>query len=388
MNVKTEFVLKMEEKKSISRKELYDKVWSTTMNELSKEFSLPTQILKRICKENNIPIPKSGHWKKIEFKKPVEMIPLDNINFKEGKLIDIDSYVIEYQNSFGFKLEKRILEIEIESSEHLKVPLRLTRPCPLVARAKTYLSKQYGRKYKGFEDVVSTGSDYLSISVRKQNVPRALRIMDSLIKLFESRGHSIHLEHWRTTLTIKEQKFEIKFREKCNRVKVREGKWGTTELVPNNLLSVKYARSYSTKEWVDSQYQPLEDQIVKIVASFELMAEHEIEDKKAREIYWAEQERLEAIEKEKQKRLEWENKKVEILKNHLDQWQKYKTQKRILQDFKLTIDVRNDIKASNWFNWAEMELEKSNPLSEGFSSFLNTFEYKSDLKMPLEIKEH
>lgn len=270
---------------TLIRIDLYTLVWTKPLKEISEDLELSIIILKKICKDYLIPLPKKGHWTKIAFGKEVERTQLEKVDYPNDQAIDVQKYGTDYKNSFSYKLEKRIQEIEQESANFIQVPKRLTNPDPLIVRAKTYFSKQTGRKYKGFEDVISSRSEYLSISVRKQNVPRALRIMDTLIKLFRRRGHKIHLEHWSTILTIKGQKFEIKFREKCNRVKVREGTWNTTDLVPNNLLSLKYAKPYSSTEWADTNSQSLEEQVVKIVASFELMAEKEIQDQKEREIY-------------------------------------------------------------------------------------------------------
>lgn len=43
--------------KSVTRKELYDLVWSTPMIKLAKEFNLSDNGLRKVCKKYNIPIP-------------------------------------------------------------------------------------------------------------------------------------------------------------------------------------------------------------------------------------------------------------------------------------------------------------------------------------------
>lgn len=366
--------------KELLRVELYNLIWVKPLKEVGEILELPVITLKKICKDYLIPLPKKGHWTKIAFGKEVERTQLEKVDYPNDQAIDVQKYVVEHENSFSYKLEKRIKEIEQQSANFIQVPKRLINPDPLIVRAKTYFSKQTGRKYKGFEDVILSRSEHLSISVRKQNVPRALRIMDTLIKLFHRRGHKIHLEHWSTILTIKEQKFEIKFREKCNRVKVREGTWNTTDLVPNNLLSLKYAKPYSSTEWADTNSQSLEKQVVKIVASFELMAEKEIQDQKEREIYWAEQERKEAIMKENQARKNWEDNKSEILMKHLDLWKIYKERKQAFNSLVEELETSSSIKSQEWKMWAELEIEKTNPLKNGIEHLIKQYDYKSDSK--------
>ncbi len=56
----------------LSRKELYDFVWSKPLLQLSKEFGLSDNGLRKICKKYYIPLPKMGHWQKVQFGKKVE----------------------------------------------------------------------------------------------------------------------------------------------------------------------------------------------------------------------------------------------------------------------------------------------------------------------------
>lgn len=46
----------------ISRKELYDLVWSETMTSISKRFGISIDGLRKHCKSMNIPTPPNGYW--------------------------------------------------------------------------------------------------------------------------------------------------------------------------------------------------------------------------------------------------------------------------------------------------------------------------------------
>ena len=46
----------------LTRKELYDLVWSTPLSKLTKQFALSNDGIKKICKQFEIPMPDGGYW--------------------------------------------------------------------------------------------------------------------------------------------------------------------------------------------------------------------------------------------------------------------------------------------------------------------------------------
>ena len=56
----------------LTRKQLYDEVWSISVTGVAKKYSLSYPLLLKQCRENNIPIPESGYWAKLSRGKPVE----------------------------------------------------------------------------------------------------------------------------------------------------------------------------------------------------------------------------------------------------------------------------------------------------------------------------
>ena len=57
----------------ISRKELYDLVWSKPLSTLAKEYFISDNGLRKICKQFDIPVPQLGHWQKIQYNKKVKI---------------------------------------------------------------------------------------------------------------------------------------------------------------------------------------------------------------------------------------------------------------------------------------------------------------------------
>ena len=361
-----------------TRKEFYNLVWSKPVSKIAAELNVKDALVRKICKRFDIPLPKAGYWKKLEYKKAVSVEKLPEDKKWENTLIDIDTFDSEYKDAYQYKLAQRVKEIESLYLKEVTVHKKLTNPNPLVQRAKSYLDKQRPSKWRGFEDTIKTNGGLLSISVAKKNVSRMLRFIDSFIKLLEKRGHKIEIRNWDTLAIVNEEPFTIKFREKCNRKVIEEGKWNRNELVPNGRLSVKLVFHYRTYEWVDGR-KTIEQQLSKIVASLELKAEQEKVDRAEREKRWAEQKRLQAIRDQHKIRAQEEKMRIEIL---LDQSSKWK----VAQDLRLFIDSiesANEEQGSSssvreWIDWAKAVQKSIDPISSDVEKYIELYDISAD----------
>jgi hypothetical protein len=59
------------EKQTFTRKELYDLVGSEPMFALSRKYNISDVGLRKICIRMRFPLPKAGHWQKLQFGKKV-----------------------------------------------------------------------------------------------------------------------------------------------------------------------------------------------------------------------------------------------------------------------------------------------------------------------------
>jgi hypothetical protein len=66
------------EKIVLSRKELYDLVWSQPMAVLLQKYEIKNSKLRKLLSEISIPIPEMGYWQKIQYGKPIEIKELPN----------------------------------------------------------------------------------------------------------------------------------------------------------------------------------------------------------------------------------------------------------------------------------------------------------------------
>jgi hypothetical protein len=117
--------------------------------------------------------------------------------------------------------------------------------------------------------MVSTKYGELSIAVTPQNVGRALRIMDTFIKLARARKHVIKIHYNETLLIIGEEEFKITIQEKHKIIPSEDDRY--RKYSPSGVLAFR-RKIISSKEWKDGKSQ-IEDRLPKIMASLELEAE-------------------------------------------------------------------------------------------------------------------
>jgi len=357
---------------TLTRKELYDLVWSTPFTTLAKKYLISDNGLRKICLKMDIPLPKSGHWGKIQFNKPVEIIKLSP-DYSGEKEIAL-ALRQEGDESKGSPSQIIALEKEIKSKEEqsLVVPDRLTNPDKLIIAARESLIKKNARtSYRG--GFVGTSINEPNISVTPENVSRALRFMDTFIKVIKKRGHSITFRNHTTYVTIQGEAIEIYFREKLKRVpKVSNYGWQEYDYFASGILCFNAKISWHITEWKDGSLT-LEKQLAKIIAKLEIKGEELKQQSIESEIYRAEQEVKQRIEKERQKRKDKEFEDFKLLMKNAKQWQEAVLLRNYLNE--LEAKAKNDNKITeeleNWLLWARKKTDWYDPQINAKDELLN-----------------
>ena len=283
----------------------------------------------------------------------------------------------EQKEHYLTQLTRLTKEIETSHPKEVIVPDNLIKPDPLIKEARADLRSKKPSTWRGFKPTVNTSLSHLSISVTKENVTRALRFMNSFIKLARLRGHEIKVGSRTTMIIVDGEEYKIRFREKHTRQKINDGRWETSELVPNGILSLKLDDLYE-KEWKDTKRTPIEKQLAKIMAAFELRSKNdkirraEIE-KNNREL----KKRLE-IEKRQMAEREWEEKKSEVLLQDVEKWDQAQKLKSFIQKIESMTDNESSEKIKNWIVWAKEQQKELDPLSKGIDALVSEYDFKEE----------
>lgn len=353
------------EKITVTRKELYDMVWSEPLYKLAKKFNITSTKLSDKCKKHNIPLPSTGYWQKLKL----------GITGKQEELKEFmgDNRIVlafsikdgEYVDETLTPMLRIKTEIETDKNLSLTVPKKLTNPDNLILSTKEhYYNLEFNKRE--YSRRLYPESSYLDINSTPKNFNRALRIMDTFIKIIKARGHDIKIQSGQTSVEMYTTKTDICIIEKHKVVKERDGH-SSRELVPTGKLAFK-AGIYFQKEWTDTK-TPLEKKLSMIVAwlEFKALELKSIWDKNREE----EQIRKEQEKKEKEA-LELKNKelsKFKVLLDEVERWNKA----MIIRDYINFIESQN-IRELEWIKWAKDKADWFDPVIGGKDKITGAYE--------------
>lgn len=353
----------------LSRKELYDLIWSEPISSILKKYEVSHTELRKILTEMRIPLPEMGYWQKIQYGKPVDIKELQN-DYSGRK--EVSFIIREHPLLSSRPLQKTLKEsLENDSSLPIKVNQKFSRPDILIIEAKESLTKKkadsngrhIGLYYSRYKGMVETKRDELTIRVSPANIGRALLFFDALIKLLRARNHDIIPEYGNTYVKIDDEKFEISLKEKFIRVKSNDS-WQSYEYLPSGIMAFKL-ESYPYRKWKDGQ-RSIEDRLTDILAYFELYAQKSRQER----IYYEEQRKIqeekERIEREIKARKEKELRNFRKLVKEANQWhqtQLIRSYVQYVEEKALeTGELSNDLK--NWIEWSKQKADWCDPIKK------------------------
>ena len=351
--------------KTITRRELYDLVWSKSISKISKETNIKESVIRGICQTYKIPLPINGYWSKIQFGKEVEVFPFVE-EFEGSDIIDLYHF-----NTPVYEVTKKdeVIVIEDFVKESMpNYPSKLENPLAVIVETQKYLTKK--DKYSYYQSR-KDDAPYISVQVTsKELIDRSLLFLDTLLKQFIARGHEVLSEHWGTKVIIQKNSISIRMRESYNRVKKKNPTWYDSEdKVANGVLCFQIDESYRRVEWKDSASVKLEDKIPNIIAKFEEICYKRYEDDlqkirediRKREVYKLIQDRKKVVEihLDKFNKLLRESKKyrkIQDMRTYVDALKKYENEKPELKE---------------WIEWSTSAIEWYDPLIMSDHPYLN-----------------
>ena len=341
----------------LTRKELYDIVWSTTLSKLTQQYAYTNDGIKKLCKQFEIPMPDGSYWSKLKFNKKFTK---EKLNPVYGGVDKIVLTIREEGNSINVDqtpLTIRTKEIENDPNAPLIVPDEITKPDIL-----TIQTKQYWKGKISFTSYREDNRIKYPIRVEKSNRERALRFMDTFTKLIRYRGHTISKEYSDTGVLIDGIFIEIDLREASKRVPAKPPYSGTA-LEPIGEFIFKIGKYSCEKEWRDGKVK-IEEHLARIVAKLEIEAQKEKE--------WKERSRIANLKREEE-----EKRKAEIKKRRDEEVDKFNRLVKLSEQYDKTLIIRQYIEAVKqkaintnnltpekleWINWATNKADWVDPL--------------------------
>jgi predicted DNA-binding protein YlxM (UPF0122 family) len=208
----------------ITRKELYELIWSEPTTKVAEKFQRSDVSLSKICKKYNIPKPPRGYWAKKNAGASVKQIPLPKSNDNPVIVFGRNPFFVPttVKKKFNYTKKKRIATDEY---------FDLRNPHPIVRLFQENLPSY---------PVNSNGIiEFEPFKVSLNSSVRALKILNAVYKIIDEEEctnlkDSIYKN-------IKKNKFLIKIYEETEKYK--------KEIIPDNLRG-RYKLFFDRFEWI------------------------------------------------------------------------------------------------------------------------------------------
>ncbi|MFC6877716.1 hypothetical protein ACFQZF_08315 [Flavobacterium myungsuense] len=341
----------------LTRKELYELVWSTTLSKLTQQYAYTNDGIKKICKQFEIPMPDGSYWSKLKFNKKFKKEKLNPIFGgvdkiiltirEEGNLINVDQT----------PLTIRTKEIENDPKAPLTVPDKITKPDILTIQTQEFWkAAKNNRFYKDDKKIT------YPIRFDINNRERALRFMDTFTKLIRYRGHTFSKENIETGVLVDGIFVELDLREASKRVPAKPPYSGT-ELEATGEFIFKIGRYSGEKEWRDGVVK-LEEILAKIVAKIEIYAQEQKKQEEASRLWRLQYDLEKKIEEEIKKRRNEEVEKFNRLVKLSEQYDKTLIIRQYIEAVQQKAINANNLtpEKQEWINWANDKADWVDPL--------------------------
>jgi hypothetical protein len=362
--------------KSLNRKQLYDLVWNKPLTHIAKEYDFSDNGIRKICKKHNIPLPKAGYWSKIKFNKKVTKTKLPKQDDNPQITLEKSNSVVSGGNHINSQMALRKKELKEIEELTFTVPDRLSKPHKYVTATKEYHKQlKIVQKRGGWSSDVDS-SDALNIDVSESLLPRALRIFDTLLKVFDKRGYKLSSNN-KTEVTIKEQTYSIRITEKSKRVKREDdSSWDSYDFIPSGRLCLKIDKYSPIKEWTDTKTKQLEERVLDILSWLEIRAKKDQEQAIQSALWLKKREAEREKEKQLQALRDDEFNRFQQLFDTASRWHKSQYIRNYINEFeKYALDSKTlDSDKQEWIKWAKEKADWYDPFVEKEVELLNNID--------------
>lgn len=377
---------------TLTREELYDRVWTEAMALLGPKLGLSDVGLKKTCARMRIPTPPRGYWARVAAGKKVRRTPLPKLPESASASMRSASFFrrtepqVPQPPRTGPVADQE--DFEGRPENRLVVPEILEHPCPLVAKTIVAL-----RKAKPDESgrLATRGAQTLDVSVTLGTADRAMRILDTLIKGLNSRSYGVSLSKPapassqygppstpspKTVVRIGQDDIAFRVTEQVTRSQRpptrRDGGWEPKEYdyTPTGNLSLEIidVSARARAKWSDGKRQRLEEMLGDIIVGFVETAEA-LREQRDR---WAEaagqRELEEAQRKEKERQAHFESERVRALDGFMRRLRKARAVRDYVETMRaaaLKYGHSEHPELNAWLSWAEKYAERLDPAGGG-----------------------
>lgn len=305
----------------ISRLELYELVSTSPLSKVAPGLGISATTLATICREHGVPYPGSGYWTRKSLGQDAVLEPLPQSSDANERLINIEPRRPRASNTPTVDAVAEATSDSEQLATLSNAPVvkeRLTKPHPIIAGWIADHERRR-REAKASRDpwrIDMAPAPMTDVDHRRH------RILDALFRTLEARNAKISVtEKGLLRVTIDSENIDFQIREKNRQVRIlpedRRNSYRSQELVGTGKLIFAirtYLRGPHDEEWRETNDNPLEGQLPKIVnrlfegarilKAWHIELEQDAERRRQEAAQRAERARLAKLEQSRRQKLE------------------------------------------------------------------------------------
>ena len=364
--------------KTVQRHALYEQVWAQPMTKVAKEYGISNVALAKICKKLNVPCPWRGYWQRKETGKSVKPLSLPPNSDPTKQVATIHRTIRPEAVVQMSEDALQRINTEQTAEQKIEVPDRLTSPHHLL---KVHLEEWRSSKVDDYGAIWSGDIRQLNIRVSPKSLARALRIMDTLFKALEARGHQVGVQDgYQRSLGVRidgepiefglEERFQRIAHPDQNNSRLESWMRKRYQYIPTSSLILKivaWGVEGIQKSWSDGKTAKLETCLNDFIVGLLKVAEAV----KARRLRREQEEQLRR-EAERQRQEEAQKRQEELarrqaLEQEATNWAKAQQLRAYLAAVKDMLHakhgaIQSGSQADQWLNWAHQHADRLDPL--------------------------
>lgn len=363
---------------SLTREELYDRVWSEPMSSLSPKFDLSDVGLAKICRKMRIPRPARGYWARKNAGQKVSRTPLPRLPLSADaklKAVTLRGGHVLAGDSLTLTVGPAADQERFEAAEPNRIAVAdvIQDPHPLVARSIL----AFRRAKPDERGVLNAKGECLDVRVTLDSSDRAMCILDALLKGLDARGYPVTVrktgDAFSTAVHIIDEDIGISIVEQVNREELKDEKrkqsaWAFRQYtwVPTGKLSLKIETwsPGARQSWSDGKQQRVENCLNQFIVGLVIAAEAARAARLEREEREREYRKAEEARVLRLRRQEEEAARIRALVHAADQWRTASNVRSYLARVRESLEHHPDVplEVREWLDWAEDFTNQIDPL--------------------------
>lgn len=386
------------------REKLYTEVWTEPVVIVAKRYGISDVALRKRCNKLGIPVPYSGYWARISAGQKIARTPLPEVTGELRKYVR--NYIIKYKHDVNELSDSELLvdeELNLLTEEtktyikekcaNVHVNKILRNPHSLIIEYQKELENRHQKEkelkqssgfyYSRSENILYRNfKSSLPIHVSENNLNRAYRIIDVLIKTIEEMEGRVSVDLYIgkdvSHIIVLQSYYEIELREegikeKRSTPKDRKMEDKIKQKPKGNLvftfsLGSSYGQDLKRVLIFNDADEPLESQLGNIIYQLFVTSnrQYSLEELRSREIdrRYKEEERKRRLEEIRQGEL----KELKLLQQAASDWDMSERIRKfadcIEREISEVTDDKKRDKLLKWLKWARDKADWIDPITE------------------------